>query len=93
MKPVQSYYEALHQIPECSGQERETAAYVFERLCSAGYSPRRYACGGVLYCGIGVRMGADGEWIYRDAPALDDYGPLNKPAAAAASRDVTLPTP
>lgn len=49
------------------------------------WSCRRYACGGVLYCGIGVRLGADGERIYRDAPALDDYGPLNKPAAAAAS--------
>lgn len=50
-----------------------------------GWSCRHYACGGVLYCGIGVRLGADGERIYRDAPALDDYGPLNRPAAAAAS--------
>lgn len=50
-----------------------------------GWSCRRYACGGMLYCGLGVRLGIDGEWVYRDAPALEDYGPAKRPAAAAAS--------
>ena len=74
MKPVQSYYEALHQIPECSGQERETAAYVFEQLCSAGYSPRSYACGGVT-ADLTVDPGAPWIALRADMDAL----PVSEP--------------
>ena len=47
MQAVRKYYEALHQIPECSGAERETAAYVSDVLVSLGYALQQYPCGGV----------------------------------------------
>lgn len=47
MEQVQAYYEALHQIPECAGRERETTDYLVAALSAAGYRPHRYSCGGV----------------------------------------------
>lgn len=60
MQTVRQYYETLHRMPECSGAEQETAAYISDVLSSLGYTPRKYACGGVsadLVCA------PDAPWI------------------------------
>lgn len=61
-----------------------------ERLLNRMYGPmgwdcRRYACGGTLYCSVGVYNPLTGEYLHKDAPAVDDYAGKNKAKAQAAS--------
>lgn len=47
MSDVKDYYRHLHQIPEISGCEQETAEYIYNSLCDMGYSPNRIGKTGV----------------------------------------------
>jgi len=44
---VQTYYEALHRIPEISEKEYKTSEYIFNALKTMGYSPIKTADTGV----------------------------------------------
>lgn len=48
MGSLLTYYHDLHQIPEVSGQEHETAQYLFETLEEIGYTPQRIGRTGVF---------------------------------------------
>ena len=52
-----------------------------------GWSCRRYACGGTLYCSVGVYNPLTGDYLHKDAPAIYDYnfGPDKAKAQAASS--------
>lgn len=38
-----------------------------------GWGCRRYACGGTLYCSVGVFNPLTGDYLHKDAPAVGDY--------------------
>lgn len=52
MEKVTLYYRNLHQIPELSGQEYKTAAYIENALRQMGYTPRRVGKTGVCACAV-----------------------------------------
>lgn len=77
---------------------------ILEDVCrdmGVPYAVRHYACGRVLYCGLGMPINGDGDTVYRDACAIDSYSiPGNGMAqdecdssflAAASLWDVGLP--
>lgn len=50
-----------------------------------GWSCRRYACGGALYCSVGVYNPLTGDYLHKDAPAVDDYNVGKDKAKAQAA--------
>ncbi len=50
-----------------------------------GWSCRRYACGGTLYCSVGVYNPLTGDYLHKDAPAVDDYNVGKDKAKAQAA--------
>lgn len=60
MLPVTKFYRDLHQIPELSNQEFDTALYVEDALRSWGFSPRRVGQTGVT---ADLAVGEHLPWI------------------------------
>lgn len=50
-----------------------------------GWTCRRYACGGTLYCSVGVFEPNTAQYVHKDAPAVNDYQGADKAKAQAAS--------
>ena len=50
-----------------------------------GWTRRTYSCGGTLYCSVGVYSPALGDFVNKDAPALQDYDGKDHAKVADAS--------
>jgi len=66
---VQTYFEALHRIPEYSEKESKTSAYIFQALQNTGYSPVRIAETGV-YADLVIEENAPWLLLRADIDAL-----------------------
>ena len=77
MERVRADYRALHVNPECSGQEKETAAWIFERLRQMGYAPL-----GVGQYGVCADLVTDAALPWLLLRADMDALPLSEKSAA-----------
>lgn len=69
VKDVKETHAQLLVVPRLAVVER----ILDETFGPAGWTRRCYACGGTLYCSVGVFVDVLNQYVHKDAPALNDY--------------------